>query len=181
MKRPQRVGELLTAAVPALSERLLEERIRQEWPATVPAELSRRSEPGELRRGVLEIRVDNSPWLQELTMRAEEILAALTRRYGSGVTSLHCSLGPARAKATATGAATATGRSARPTNRQRLTADEAREIGAMTAPLRDPELARALRRLLTKDRLARPAASAGGQDRGETGPSLTPRTKKEMP
>jgi hypothetical protein len=37
----------------------------------------------------------------------------------------------------------------------RLSAEETREIEAATASLGDPDLVRALRRLLTKDRLAR--------------------------
>lgn len=148
----QRVGELLTAAVPALFERMLEEAIRKEWRQILPPALSRRSEPGELKRGTLEVRVDNSPWLQELTMRSIEVLAALGRRHGAAVTSLRFTLGPVREEEAAPGppAARGDGEVA-----PRLSPEETREIEAMVAVLPDPELAQALRRLLTKDRLAR--------------------------
>lgn len=149
---PQRVGELLTAAVPGLSERMIEETIRREWAGVVPADLSRRSDPGELRRGTLEVRADNSPWLQELTLRAGELLAALAGRYGRAVTALRFSLGPVRReRAAARPPASSRGREAA----ARLSPEEAREVEALVAPLADPELATALRRLLTKDRLAR--------------------------
>ena len=147
---PHRVADLLAAAVPGLSERLLQVTIRREWSAVVPASLARRSEPGELVRGALEVRVDNSPWLQELSMRSPELLAALTARYGGAVRSIRVALGPRRPEAAAPG-----GPLARRPAPPRLDPGEAREVNALAATLPDPALARALRRLLTKDRLAR--------------------------
>ena len=90
---PRAVGELLVAAVPGLAERLLERRIQNEWDATVGPAMARRTRPGALRDGQLEVRADNSPWLQELTMRAEELLGVLQRRYGTGVRSVRLGLG----------------------------------------------------------------------------------------
>ncbi|HKX05916.1 MAG TPA: DUF721 domain-containing protein, partial [Methylomirabilota bacterium] len=95
---PVRVGDVLLAAVPALEERLLAERIRLGWRAAVGADLSRRSRPGELKAGTLTIMVDNSPWLQELSMRSAEVLSAIRARFGPSVTSVRLSLaGPAPA------------------------------------------------------------------------------------
>ena len=149
---PQRVGELLTAAVPALSEKLVEETVRKEWARTVPADLGRRSEPGPLRRGVLEVRADNSPWLQELTMRRGELLAALAARHGAAVTSLRFVLAPIHGdKAPADAVVPPRRREIPP----RLSPEEAREVEVMAAAVTDPEVAAALRRLLTKARLAR--------------------------
>ena len=156
---PRRVGDLLAAAVPGLSERLLEVRIRREWSQVVPASLARRSEPGELARGALEVRVDNSPWLQELSMRSPELLAALTARYGGAVRSVRVTLGPRRPDAPAPAAAPER-RPAPP----RLDRQEMREVSALAATLPDPVLARALRRLLTKDRLARRGAARPGRE-----------------
>ncbi len=76
---PLRVADLLTAAVPALEERLLE--------LTHPPGLARRgrrragprTRPGDLRAGTLEVRVDNSPWLQELSMRSAEVARGAPR------------------------------------------------------------------------------------------------------
>ena len=145
---PHRVGDLLTAAVPALAERMLADAIRRDWEATVGAELARRSRPAALDHGVLEIQAGNSPWLMELQMRGEEILEALGRRYGRSVVSLRFALGAMPAPAPV------------PANRPprgvaRLSPEETREIEAVTASLGDPGLVRALRRLITKDRLAR--------------------------
>ena len=146
---PHRVGDLLTAAVPALAERMLADAIRRDWEATVGGDLARRSRPASLDHGVLEIKADNSPWLMELQMRGGEILEALGRRYGRSVVSLRFALGavptppapvPARRPARAA---------------ERLSPEETREIEAVTASLGDPGLVRALRRLITKDRLSR--------------------------
>ncbi|MGH7385944.1 MAG: DUF721 domain-containing protein, partial [Candidatus Rokuibacteriota bacterium] len=78
---------MLTAALPALQERLLAERIRQGWRETVGAALAHRTRPGELRAGTLTVMVDNSPWLQELSMRSAEVLSAVRARFGPTVTA----------------------------------------------------------------------------------------------
>lgn len=152
---PVRVGDVLAAAVPELGERMLEETIRKEWRLTAGAELARRSQPGELRAGTLTVLVDNSPWLQEMTLRSAELLRALQSRYGTAVSALRFTLGqlasrpepPAR-------------RRAQPA--ARLTEAEAREVEAAGAQLSDPTLAAALRRLLTKDLIARRRARPSG-------------------
>jgi predicted nucleic acid-binding Zn ribbon protein len=93
---PVRVGTMLTAALPALEERLLAERIRQGWRTAVGSELAHRTRPGELRAGTLTVMADNSPWLQELSMRSAEVLDAVRARFGPTVTALRPSLaGPA--------------------------------------------------------------------------------------
>lgn len=145
---PHRVGDLLTAAVPALAERMLADAIRRNWEATVGVALARRSRPASLDHGVLEIQADNSPWLMELQMRGGEILEALGRRFGRSVVSLRFALGaiPALAPTPADRPSRAVAR---------LSPEETREIEAVTASLGDPSLVRALRRLITKDRLAR--------------------------
>src|SRR4029450_9863818 len=91
--RPVRIGDVLTAAVPALEERLLAERIRLGWRAAVGAEIARRTRPAELKAGTLTITVDNSPWLQELSMRSAEVLDTVRARFGPTVTALRLTLG----------------------------------------------------------------------------------------
>ncbi|MGH7420607.1 MAG: DUF721 domain-containing protein, partial [Candidatus Rokuibacteriota bacterium] len=87
---------MLIAALPALEERLLAERIRQDWRGVIGSELAHRTRPGELRAGTLTVMVDNSPWLQELSMRSAEVLNAVRARFGPTVTALRLSLaGPA--------------------------------------------------------------------------------------
>jgi len=97
---------------------------------------------------VLEIQASNSPWLMELQMRGGEILEALGRRYGRSVVSLRFALGAIPATPPAS-----VDRSPRPV--ARLSPEETREIETVTASLGDPGLVRALRRLITKDRLSR--------------------------
>jgi hypothetical protein len=158
---PVRVSEVLAAAVPELGERMLEETIRKEWRLTVGAEMARRSQPAELRSGTLTVLVDNSPWLQEMHLRSAELREVLRGRYGTAVSALRFALGrlapkpepPAR-------------RRAEP--EARLTDSEALEVEKTGAQLNDPTLAAALRRLMTKDLIARrQARPTGPGDRRE--------------
>jgi hypothetical protein len=165
-RNPVRVGNLLTAAVPALAERMLEETIRREWAQTAGPEAARRSRPGALRQGALEVSVDNSPWLQELTLRSAAIVAALRKRHGSAVIAVRFALGSGRGDADV---AAGPARTEAPQRRltvpeRRLTVEEARIVDAAAGQVSDPALASSLKRLLTKDLLARgerraPAAS----------------------
>jgi len=159
-RSPVRVGNLLTAAVPALAERMLEQSVRREWTETVGPEASRRTRPGALRQGTLEVSVDNSPWLQELTLRSSAIVAALRKRHGSAVTGVRFALGSGPGDADVTVFRPREGTAAP----RRLSAEEARLVDAAAARLPDPALASSLKRLLIKDLLARggrraPAAS----------------------
>ena len=160
-RNPVRVGNLLTAAVPALAERMLEEAIRREWAQTAGPEAARRSRPAALRQGTLEVSVDNSPWLQELTLRSAAIVAALRKRHGSAVTGVRFALGSGRGDADT---ATRPARAGTEVPQRRLTVEEARLVDAAAGQVPDPVLASSLKRLLTKDLLARgerraPAAS----------------------
>jgi hypothetical protein len=156
-RSPVRVGNLLTAAVPALAERMLEQAICREWAQTAGPEAARRTRPGALRQGTLEVSVDNSPWLQELTLRSAAIVAALRQRHGSVVTGVRFSLGSGPGNADV-GALTAREGTSPP--RRRLSVEEARLVDAAAARLPDPALASSLKRLLTKDLLARGARRA---------------------
>lgn len=96
---PVRVGDLLVAAVPGLREHLLEETIRKEWPRAVGPELARRSRPVTLRLGTLTVAVDNSTWLQEMTLRSEELVRRLQARYGPEVRVVRVALDSAPSSA----------------------------------------------------------------------------------
>jgi hypothetical protein len=151
-RNPVKVGSLLTAAVPALAERMLEDAIRREWAQTAGPEAARRSRPGALRQGTLEVSVDNSPWLQELTLRSAAIAAALRERHGSAVSGVRFALGRShRDDPAAAGPA----RAETEAPRRRLSAEETRMVDAAAGQLPDPALASSLKRLLTKDLLAR--------------------------
>jgi hypothetical protein len=153
-----------------LAERMLEEAIRREWAQTAGPEAARRSCPGALRQGTLEVSVDNSPWLQELTLRSAAIVAALRKRHGSAVIGVRFALGSSRGDADVA-AGSARARTEAPQRRltvpeRRLTVEEARLVDAAADQLTDPALASSLKRLLTKDLLARgerPAPAASEQ------------------
>jgi hypothetical protein len=157
-RNPVRVGSLLTSAVPALAERMLEQTIRRQWADIVGPDAARRSRPSTLRQGTLEVIVDNSPWLQELTLRAGTIVAALGARHGAAVTAVRVTMGAAVANPS-----DEVSREGRATPRP-LTEAERGLVEATARPIADPVVASSLRRLLTKDLLARggsrvPAAS----------------------
>jgi hypothetical protein len=154
--RPVRVRDVLIAALPDLRLHMLQDGIRRDWSSIVGPEISRRSRPGGLRQGVLDVAVDNSPWLHELTLRSGSVLAALQTRYGSAVTSLRFTLGSVAADPSP-----APPRRRRPEPRTELGPVETRLVESMVAPVADPELAISIRRLVTKDLLARPPSSPG--------------------
>jgi len=145
---PVRVRDVLIAAVPELENRLLEESIKRDWSRVIGPELGRRSRPGRLQAGVLEVIVDNSPCLLELTLRSSELLAAVQRRFET-VAALRVGLGAL--PSVREPAAPRAGSEAR----GNPSAEELRAIEAMTASMHDPILAGSLRQLLTRDLLAR--------------------------
>jgi hypothetical protein len=141
---PTRVGTLLGAVVPQLADRMLEVQIRREWRSLVGTEIARRCQPGELRGGILQLVVDNSPWLQELALREAELLSRLTERYGGGtVRSLRFSIGVLTPDAAAPDRRRA-GSHDRPTDEERSMI----EAAVMSIP--DPDLQARARRLLER-------------------------------
>jgi hypothetical protein len=163
ISRPVRVGEVLTAAIPGLVGRLLEEAIRRDWATTVGSGAARRSRPGEIRAGVLHVSVDNSPWLSEMRLRSEELLDAVRKRHGDAVTSLRFALGPVPAPASRS-AAPATS----PLRAARLNAEEERSVETIVASVADPALATAVRRLVEKDFIARRRGAPSSARREDT-------------
>lgn len=148
LSAPRAVGDILPQAVPQLADRLVEFAIRRRWRSLVGpllgSEAARRIQPGALSGERLHVVVDNSPWLQEVTLRGPDIVAALTREFGPGtVRSLKVTLGPIDADPTPP-----VRRQAEPG--QRVTDDERRAVDLLLAPITDPDLARSMRRLLLK-------------------------------
>ncbi|HXG04948.1 MAG TPA: DciA family protein, partial [Candidatus Binatia bacterium] len=149
---PRAVSELLLHAVPELRDRLIEDGVRRAWPALVGPDLARRSRPLRLHGTTLEVGVDNSPWLSELTLRAADLVGRVRSRFAA-VTALRFVLAPADPAA-----ARAEPRS-RP-RRRPLQADEFREIDASVAAIADDSLRAAARRLLVTARSTVVALSA---------------------
>src|SRR2546425_3111587 len=77
---PRAVADLLVTAVPELRERLAEHHVRRVWSTLLGADVARRAKPQALVDGCLTVVVDNSPWLHELTLRADELTARLRAR-----------------------------------------------------------------------------------------------------
>ena len=149
------MAELLVSAVPELRERLLADRIRRAWGTLVGPDVARHARPQSIANGCLHVIVDNSPWLHELTLRAAEVTDRVAARFES-IRSLRFTLGHLEGAAEA---------SARPSTRPTpvLEPDDVREIDESVAPIRDPEVRAAARRLLgTARRFERGRASRGG-------------------
>jgi hypothetical protein len=138
---PRAVGDLLVSAVPALRDRLDEARLRSAWNALVGPDAARRSRPHALTNGCLHVVVDNSPWLQELTLRSGELTRRIAAQF-STIRALRFTLGRIEDRPSDTPASATIGAA------RRLSADDVREIEATIAPIRDPEVRAAARRLM---------------------------------
>ena len=140
---PSAVREILPLAVPGLAEHLVEQQIRRDWRQLVGPDVSRRCQPGALSGDCLQILVDNSPWLQEMTLRTPELLRILAGRFGGRVRSLRVTLGTLPRS-----------ESRQPTaprvRSERLEASDRAVIDELVAGLPDPSLAESMRRLLVK-------------------------------
>ena len=142
------------SAVPALRDRLDEVRLRGAWNALVGPDAARRSRPQALTNGCLHVVVDNSPWLQELTLRSGELTSRIAAQFHT-IRALRFTLGrvderPAAASPPAGDRST-----------RELTPDDVSEIEASVAPIRDPEARAAARRLMgPARRSARPGGGA---------------------
>lgn len=141
---PRAIADVLLSALPQLSERLAEHRLRRDWAAVAGPEIARRARPGGLRAGVLTLVVDNSPWLHELTLRSAELTARLAARV-PGLRALRLQLGPLE------GGLDEAEATPRPTPLALSAADRA-DIDAAAAAITDATVAAAARRLLTTAR-----------------------------
>jgi predicted nucleic acid-binding Zn ribbon protein len=99
MKRPapSAVGDILPKAFPELAVPLLEQRIRRQWSSVVGPAVARRARPGSLSGGSLQIFVDNSAWLHEMTLRATELVSRLSAHFGPEIRAVRVTLGIERA------------------------------------------------------------------------------------
>lgn len=142
VRAPRAVADLLVSALPALRDPLLEQRIARAWVGLVGPDVARRARPGSFFDGCLQITVDNSPWLHELTLRAPELRERLRAEFGEvrSVRVVLDTLPPDPPPVRRSGEARAVP----------LSAGEVREIEAATSAIPDPTLAAAARRLMTK-------------------------------
>jgi hypothetical protein len=141
---PRVVADVLISALPQLSDRLPEYHIRKAWTSLVGVDVARRTRPLSLTNGCLHVAVDNSPWLQELTLRTAELVERLSAQ-APAVRSLRFTLGTLETEPRL-----------RPERRERrpaaLTDDDRRDIDEAASAISDPALADVARRLLTTAR-----------------------------
>ena len=140
---PRTVGELLPSALPQISDRLLELRIRESWAAIVGRDTARRTRPDTVSSGTLRVIVGNSPWLHELTLRTAELTVKVRARFPV-VHTLRFALGGIEAAAS--------GVAAKPVRAVPLTAADYADIDAATSTIADTDVADAARRLLVTAR-----------------------------
>src|SRR5256712_8028341 len=151
---PRAVADLLVTAVPELRERLAEHHVRRVWSTLLGADVARRAKPQALVDGCLTVVVDNSPWLHELTLRADELTARLRARFPA-VRALRFTLG------TLEEAGPQAAPRRRPHSSTPPGAPALRAIDEPLSPTSDPALAAAARRLLTKAWPVPPGPSGG--------------------
>ena len=80
-----RVGDLLPVLLKSLGleQRLKEREILSVWPTVVGDEIAARTEAVKIERGVLNVYVTHSAWLQELHFVEREIIQKLNERVPS--------------------------------------------------------------------------------------------------
>ena len=154
MRAPRAVGDLISSALPQITDRLLELRIRHAWTSIVGRDAARRTRPDGVAGGSLRIVADNSPWLHELTLHAGELTTKVRERFPE-VQTLRFALGVLESDAA--------GVPAKPPRAVVLTPADHADIDAATAAIADSDLAETARHLLvTARRFPRtPPASRG--------------------
>lgn len=146
MRQPAAAGALLENLVQGLgiAGRLQQYQAWQVWDAVVGPQVAAHARPSRIRDGVLEVRVDQAVWMQQLQLLKPKILAALEQRLGAGIIRdifwRHGAIPPVAAPSRSEGA---------PVLPPLAPADSAR-IELLLAGLADDDLRRSLRFLLQK-------------------------------
>lgn len=84
MKRPAGAGDLVVQWLQqrGMAEKFEEYRAWQVWDEVVGPQIARRARPIRIREGVLEVRVDQPVWMQQLQLLKPRILARLNQALG---------------------------------------------------------------------------------------------------
>lgn len=146
MPRASRAGSILQQLLGAqgMDQKLRQYRAWEVWEQVVGPQIARHARPLRLREGILEVRVDQPIWMQQLRMMAPDILRKLNRALGEDlIRELFWRRGTLDQAELA-------GPPAAPAEPlPKLNEDETRQIEETTASLPDGELQSALRSLLT--------------------------------
>jgi len=162
MKSPAAVGELLGELLSrqGLEEKFEEYRVWLVWEACVGPQIAANATPLRLRDGVLEVRVSQPVWMQQLQLLKPQLLAKLNRQLdGAPLKDLYLKRGALKPTA---GSDDSPGI---PWRQVRLDETERAAIQAALEPLDDSELRNPLQRLMEKQRqLTRARNEKAGQD-----------------
>jgi hypothetical protein len=148
MKQAAAAGDLLRElpALRGLEPKLREYRAWLIWDQVVGPQIAARARPIRVRDAVLEVRVDQPVWMQQLQLLKPKILARLNERLGEGVLrDIFLRRGAIPPRETPTEPADPFAWKAIP-----LSPEEQAAIEKVLAPLTDPELQSRLRTILTR-------------------------------
>lgn len=143
-RKPARAGDLLAALGENLgfSDKLRQYRAFQIWEAVVGPQIAAHAHPARIRDGVLEVKVDQPVWMQQLQLLKPRILQQLNQQLeGTGLRDIFWRHGRIEPGAPVP---------VPPPPLPPLPAATAARIDSILAPLADEELRTALRRVLER-------------------------------
>jgi hypothetical protein len=170
MARAAAAGNLLGEVLQrlGLTAKLREYRTWAVWDAVVGPQIAAHARPARVRDGVLEVRVDQAVWMQQLQLLKPTILARLNGRLGEGTLR---DIFWQRGRPSAAAAEPPGPPYPQPPPRLDgpLPAETLAEIESALAPLDDPALRRRLHRLLVRQaRLSQARQAAAAADPADT-------------
>lgn len=95
MAEPRKLGNVLSRlmARAGYDRQQGSDALRNAWSAVAPASLQGSSQPGTVRRGVLEVFVTHSALVQEFGFHKHDVLSSLQRLVpAEGITDIRCRL-----------------------------------------------------------------------------------------
>lgn len=150
MPRASSAGALLRELLGrwGMEAKMREYRAWAVWDEVVGPQIAARARPAKIRNGVLEVRVDQPVWMQQLQLMKPKILSRLNERLGESVIAdIYWRRG--RLEQSGTAANPGSGLSS---NRRKVPLDpeEHSAIEAALAPVTDPEVRQGLRSLFSR-------------------------------
>ncbi len=81
---PQPIADVLKNVVEKLSQTKEKDSVKifSVWPKVCGKEFARHTHSGDLKRGTLQVFVDESAWLYQANLQKEELLEALQKKIG---------------------------------------------------------------------------------------------------
>jgi len=87
LKKPRRLGAILPQVVErlGLTWGLRCQEVLALWPAVVGKQINRKTQTLDIENGILQVRVADSTWMQELFFLKPEIIKKLNREIGENI------------------------------------------------------------------------------------------------